>query len=151
MSSSRPPNNQPWTPKPTKVKRAAEQSYRLGLQSSGAGTKVQYYYALYHNGTIMRTRIKAPYLGLKDRALHTAIAKFRIGSHDLMVEVGRSLGQARDERYCPFCQPSTEVLKHICYLIAPYIAHFDHLQLVYLRIFQPDRWRHLWHKRIKRR
>ena len=42
----------------------------------------------------------------------TAISKIRLSNHTLMIEKGRHLKIAKDERYCPFCPYEIETEKH---------------------------------------
>ena len=42
----------------------------------------------------------------------TAISKIRLSNHILMIEKGRHLKIAKDERYCPFCPYEIETEKH---------------------------------------
>ena len=42
----------------------------------------------------------------------TAISKIRLSNHTLMIENGRHLKIAKDERYCPFCPYEIETEKH---------------------------------------
>ena len=49
---------------------------------------------------------------ISDLNERTAISKIRLSNHTLMIEKGRHLKIAKDERYCPFCPYEIEIEKH---------------------------------------
>ena len=59
------------------------------------------------------------YIGLENYLIscqrlenRTAISKFRLSNHDLMIERGRYLGIDKSERFCPFCLNLIETEEH---------------------------------------
>ena len=58
---------------------------------------------------IGREEYRANISNLNER---TAISKIRRSNHTLMIEKGRHLKIAKDERYCPFCPYEIEMEKH---------------------------------------
>ena len=49
---------------------------------------------------------------IKNTNIRTQLTRFRLSNHNLMIEIGRHKGLARDQRYCPFCQNLTETEIH---------------------------------------
>ena len=42
----------------------------------------------------------------------TALSKFRLSNHDLMIEKGRHQGLEEQQRHCPFCENTVETEQH---------------------------------------
>ena len=87
------------------VQAAGRTVYTQWLRDSSS-SKIKSYFQLRCDGNIPSSPSMAVYL----RVLHTpsqrrVLARFRTGSHELMVEVGRYTKVPRVQRFCPCCTP----------------------------------------------
>ena len=62
------------------------------------------------------------------REYRVALAKFRVGSHDLEIEKGRQLGKIREERICKFCNLDIEDEYHVLM----HCSSYEELRLTYI-------------------
>ena len=53
----------------------------------------------------------------------TALSKFRLSNHDLMIEKGRHQGLEEQQRHCPFCEGTVETEKHFLMECSTFNTH----------------------------